>query len=44
MYGDSKKEISGADKETTNNKMELTAPMEALKLLKTRAQKSEDVN
>jgi ribonuclease HI len=28
------KEISGGEKVTTNNKMELTAPIEALKLLK----------
>lgn len=34
MYGDLKKEISGANKATTNNQMELTAPIEALKLLK----------
>lgn len=34
MYGDLKKEISGANKDTTNNQMELTAPIEALKLLK----------
>ena len=34
IYGDVKKEISGAEKMTTNNKMELTAPIEALKLLK----------
>lgn len=34
IYGDVKKEISGSDKDTTNNKMELTAPIEALKLLK----------
>lgn len=34
MYGDLKKEISGASKNTTNNQMELTAPIEALKLLK----------
>lgn len=34
MYGEHKKEISGAEKETTNNRMELTAPIEALKLLK----------
>lgn len=34
MYGDIKKEISGAEEETTNNKMELKAPIEALKLLK----------
>ena len=34
IYGDVKKEISGAEKETTNNRMELTAPIEALKLLK----------
>ena len=34
MYGDLKKEISGANPNTTNNQMELTAPIEALKLLK----------
>lgn len=34
MYGDVKKEISGFAKKTTNNQMELTAPIEALKLLK----------
>lgn len=34
MCGDFKKEISGFAKETTNNQMELTAPIEALKLLK----------
>ncbi len=34
IYGDKKKEISGAMDETTNNQMELTAPIEALKLLK----------
>lgn len=34
MFGDIKKEISGAELETTNNRMELTAPIEALKLLK----------
>lgn len=34
MYGDSQKEISGANASTTNNQMELTAPIEALKLLK----------
>ncbi len=34
IYGTVKKEISGAQKETTNNQMELTAPIEALKLLK----------
>lgn len=34
IYGDIKKEISGGEKETTNNRMELTAPIEALKLLK----------
>ena len=34
MFGNVKKEISGAAEETTNNKMELTAPIEALKLLK----------
>ena len=34
MYGDVKKEISGGNPNTTNNQMELTAPIEALKLLK----------
>ena len=34
MYGETKKEISGANKETTNNIMEITAVIEGLKLLK----------
>lgn len=34
MFGDVKKEISGFSGETTNNQMELIAPIEALKLLK----------
>lgn len=34
MSGDARKEISGGELETTNNRMELTAPIEALKLLK----------
>ena len=34
IYGDVKKEISGAMKDTTNNIMEITAVLEALKLLK----------
>ena len=34
MYKDNKKEISGNNKETTNNIMEMTAVIEALKLLK----------
>ena len=34
MYGDKTKEISGGTKNTTNNIMELTAVIEALKLLK----------
>ena len=34
MYQGNKKEISGGKKETTNNIMELTAVIEALKLLK----------
>ena len=34
IYGDIKKEISGGDKETTNNIMELTAILEGLKALK----------
>ncbi len=34
IYGDVEKTISGAMENTTNNQMELTAPIEALKLLK----------
>ncbi len=34
MYNESSKEISGASKNTTNNIMEITAVLEALKLLK----------
>lgn len=34
MYKDNKKEISGGSSDTTNNIMELTAVIEALKLLK----------
>jgi len=34
IYGEHKKEISGGSKETTNNIMELTAILEALKALK----------
>ena len=34
MYKDKKKEISGGCKETTNNIMEITAVVEALKILK----------
>ena len=34
MHKDNKKEISGGKKDTTNNVMELTAVIEALKLLK----------
>lgn len=34
MYKDNKKEIFGGKKDTTNNVMELTAVIEALKLLK----------
>ena len=34
MYKDSKKEISGGARETTNNIMELTAVVEGLKMLK----------
>lgn len=33
-YGDKEKELSGADGETTNNRMELTAAIEALASLK----------
>ena len=34
IYNENRKEISGSKKETTNNIMELTAVIEALKLLK----------
>lgn len=34
IYNDVEKEISGNNPNTTNNQMELTAPIEALKLLK----------
>ncbi len=34
MYGEAKKEISGGEGKTTNNRMELTAAIEALKMLK----------
>ena len=34
IYGDNKKELSGGKKETTNNEMELTAVLMALKELK----------
>lgn len=34
MYKDTKKEISGGKKDTTNNVMELTAALEGLKMLK----------
>lgn len=34
MYNETSKEISGANKDTTNNIMEITAVLEALKLLK----------
>ena len=34
MINENKKEISGGNKNTTNNVMELTAVIEALKLLK----------
>lgn len=34
MYGDFKKEISGFEESTTNNRMELTAAIKALELLK----------
>ena len=33
-YGDKEKELSGGEKETTNNRMELTAAIMALKALK----------
>lgn len=34
LYGDKSKEISGGERETTNQRMELTAVIEALKALK----------
>jgi ribonuclease HI len=34
IYGEIEKIINGGESETTNNRMELTAPIEALKLLK----------
>ena len=34
MYNDAKKEIFGAEENTTNNRMELKASVEGLKLLK----------
>lgn len=34
IYGDHEKELSGAEPETTNNRMELTAAIESLKALK----------
>ena len=33
-YGEAEKEISGFEKDTTNNRMELKAAIEALKMLK----------
>ncbi len=34
LYGDKEKRINGFDPETTNNKMELKAVIEALKIIK----------
>ena len=34
LYGEHEKQISGGERETTNNRMELTAVIEALSLLK----------
>ena len=34
IYGEHKKEISGAKRETTNNEMEITAVLQGLKMLK----------
>ena len=34
VYGERKKEISGGNENTTNNRMELTAVIESLKALK----------
>ena len=39
MYGVHKKEISGGEAETTNNRMELTAVISALEMLKVMEQK-----
>ncbi|TCP67350.1 ribonuclease HI [Baia soyae] len=36
LYGEHRKEISGGDPDTTNNRMELQAVIESLKLLKTK--------
>lgn len=38
MYGDTKKEINGYAEDTTNNRMELTAVIESLKILKRNCQ------
>lgn len=38
VYGDNKKEISGYSTDTTNNQMELTAVIQALKCLKERCE------
>lgn len=38
LSGDHRKELNGADPETTNNRMELTAAIEALRALKRRCQ------
>jgi ribonuclease HI len=35
IYGDKEKELSGGERETTNNRMELMAAIEALRSLKT---------
>lgn len=40
MYNDVKKELSGGDKLTTNNRMELTAVIEGLKALKEKCEVS----
>ena len=34
IYGEHEKQLSGGERETTNNRMELTAVIEALSLLK----------
>ena len=36
-YGEARKEVSGGEKETTNNRMEMMAAIEALRLLTERA-------
>ena len=41
IYGEAKKEISGAEKMTTNNRMELTGVIEGLKAILARQRRKE---